>query len=89
MSHLPGVDCGENADVQRCSAAFEPGVSVLLQAVPGADETLVGWGGDPDCADGMVDMSQDRYCTAKFAATHIFSDDFEHGSPALWGVLSY
>ncbi len=52
----PGDECWQ----------FEKDTVVTLVPHPGSDSELVGWGGDPDCADGTVTMNSDRSCTATF-----------------------
>ncbi|MBI3449343.1 MAG: hypothetical protein HY049_10565 [Acidobacteria bacterium] len=57
-----GIVCGA-----ACAGPFAEGSSVILvpTADPGFD--FRGFGGDPDCADGVVTMTGDRSCTATFA----------------------
>ena len=60
-SSPPGIDCGAD-----CTESYASGAVVTLTAVPAADSTFAGWGGDGDCADGTVTMASARACTASF-----------------------
>lgn len=51
-----------------CSAQFPLGTVVTLHANPNAFSTFSGWSGDPDCADGVVTMSDSKTCVANFTA---------------------
>ncbi len=59
-----GIDCGAT-----CSAGFEPDTAVTLTASPYGGSTFSGWGGDPDCTDGVVTVAASRTCVATFTAT--------------------
>ncbi len=63
-SSPPGIECGAT-----CSAGFAPGTSVALTASPYADSVFSGWGGDPDCADGVVSVTASKTCVATFTST--------------------
>lgn len=67
-----------------CVAAVEDGSIVSLTAYPGLGSDFLGWGGDPDCADGELTMSAHRVCTATFSSTAIFVDGFESGDTSAW-----
>ncbi len=63
-----GIDCGAT-----CGADFANGTEVTLTAVAAAgdaeapgDSVFTGWGGDADCADGVVRAWADVSCTATF-----------------------
>ncbi|MBI4229174.1 MAG: beta-propeller fold lactonase family protein, partial [Deltaproteobacteria bacterium] len=58
-----GIDCG--SDCALVSGA--EGIEVTLAATPDQDSNFVGWGGDPDCADGVVTMMGTKVCIATFA----------------------
>ena len=58
-----GVNCGST-----CNAGFDVGevVSLYASADHASNTTFDRWGGDPDCADGLVTMTDNRYCVAHF-----------------------
>jgi hypothetical protein len=49
LSSPAGIICGD-----VCTATFEQGAEVVLTAVPGADSSLDGWGGDCAGINGLV-----------------------------------
>jgi hypothetical protein len=59
-----GVDCGP-----QCSAIYASGEVVSLVADPAPGFGFVSFGGDADCADGSVTMSQDVVCEAGFTVS--------------------
>lgn len=56
-----GIACGSDCDT---FAAL--GDSIELGVVPAPGSAFAGWGGDPDCLDGMVSMRTTRTCVATF-----------------------
>ncbi|MDZ4384019.1 MAG: SBBP repeat-containing protein, partial [Nitrospirota bacterium] len=64
---LGGIICGND-----CTETYPAGTLVTLQAIPGdggntgIEFEFAGWGGDPDCEDGVVLMDADKTCTAEF-----------------------
>lgn len=56
-----GLDCG-----LACTAAFTAFANVTLIATPDPGSEFLGFGGDPDCEDGVVSMDADKTCTATF-----------------------
>ena len=62
------IECGH-----VCGAHYAAGTSVTLTAVSDPGFTFEGYGGDADCADGVVTLSSDTSCTALFGAG--FTDD--------------
>lgn len=56
-----GIDCGAD-----CEADYDHGTVVTLSATPDAGSVFVGWGGAPDCFDGVLDVTGDRGCIATF-----------------------
>jgi hypothetical protein len=54
-------DCEENYYEQQ---------SPVLIAVPGETSLFGGWSGDEDCNDNVVNMTENRTCTAQFIATN-------------------
>jgi len=71
-----GIDCGVD-----CAETLPAGTQVSLQAVPDAGSGPVVWGGDPDCADGVVTLSADRACTATFSLAVTCSGVWTSGGP--------
>ena len=58
------IDCGGG---MACTARFPAGTSVRLTPTPDAGSEF-SWGSDSDadCADGVVEMSADRFCEVRF-----------------------
>ena len=46
---------------------------IVLLALPEQGSRFAGWTGDADCLDGVVDMSENRNCTARFMKSNIAS----------------
>lgn len=63
-----GLDCAiaAGASAGQCSAEYGRGTVVTPTATAAADSILVGWAGDPQCADGSVVMNGDKHCVAIF-----------------------
>jgi hypothetical protein len=61
-SNPVGIDCGGD-----CNENYTPGTVVTLTAVRDASSFFAGFGGDPDCLDGVVTMDSDKNCTATFS----------------------
>ncbi len=80
-SSPPGINCGP-----VCNALFPTGTGVSLLQTAFAGSTFTGWGGDADCSDGHVTMSNDVNCTAIFELDTmiIFVDGFESGDHSAW-----
>src|SRR3990170_4089492 len=58
-----GIDCGND-----CRQVYPAdGITITLTATPNPDSNFVGWGGDPDCTDGVVLMDTNKTCIATFA----------------------
>jgi len=60
-SRPSGIDCGTD-----CSAMFPQFSPIRLEAEPDANSIFVGWAGDDDCGDGLLDGSVDADCIALF-----------------------
>ncbi len=60
-----------------CTEVYPVGTEVRLSANPSPGSVFTGWGGDPDCLDGMVTMNSDKACTASFGLLS--------SGPDLWG----
>ena len=58
-----GIACGAD-----CTESYGDGTGVVLNAVAASDSTFGGWGGDADCADGVVTLTAARMCVATFTA---------------------
>lgn len=56
-----GIDCGTT-----CLSRFPAGTVVRLTPVAGANSVFLGWLGDAACATGVVDMSTEHRCVARF-----------------------
>jgi hypothetical protein len=56
-----------------CGVRFAAGTGLTLSAAGTAGSTFVRWTGDSDCANGVVTLSANRSCTAKFGVA--FTDD--------------
>ena len=56
-----GIACGGD-----CDEIYPQGTAVTLTPTPDPDSMFVGWTGDVDCADGVVDMAAATSCTATF-----------------------
>jgi len=61
VSSPGGISCGT-----RCRAAYDFGTQVRLHADADRHSSFVGWGGDPDCVDGLVTLDADKTCRASF-----------------------
>lgn len=58
----PGIDCGVD-----CTEDYLFGTVVTLTATPDADSDFIAFTGDPDCADGLVNVDAAKTCDAEFA----------------------
>ncbi len=56
-----GIECGP-----ICSFEFDYNEDVTLLEIEAVGSDFGGWGGDPDCADGVVSMITVQNCTATF-----------------------
>jgi streptogramin lyase len=66
VSAPAGITCGGD-----CAELYFGGTDVLLAAIPAAGSTFVGWGGPPDCLDGIVTVTAPLTCTAEFALLQV------------------
>jgi hypothetical protein len=57
-----GIACGG-----QCTQAFAQNSVITLIATAGAGSAFSGWGGDSDCADGVVSLSSAKTCSALFS----------------------
>jgi choline dehydrogenase-like flavoprotein len=63
-SDPPGIDCGSD-----CSELYPSGTQVRLIAAPGPGFGNGSFGGDADCADGIVTLTRSFTCTLSFVPT--------------------
>ena len=56
-----GINCGND-----CEEEYEENEKITLTAKPSVDSEFEGWFGDSDCKDGIVFMTSDINCTARF-----------------------
>ncbi|MEP7365790.1 MAG: hypothetical protein ABI972_21255, partial [Acidobacteriota bacterium] len=100
ITALKGLDCPQAA----CSDQAGVVAVVQLTAVAPRGSVFVGWDGSPDCLDGMVTMTSNIRCQAKFSTDILLvdgSDDgqlsreygsvlnaLNEGEPDLWKVAS-
>lgn len=62
ISSLDGwINCGAD-----CGEAYGEGTEVTLRANADGGSLFTGWGGDPDCSDGIITMNENKNCTATF-----------------------
>ena len=69
-----------------CSWDYDEDSAVTLVASAESGSLFAGWGGDPDCEDGIVQLSAERFCEARFEPVGglIFWGDFEIGDASRW-----
>ncbi|MBI4904632.1 MAG: hypothetical protein HY820_13405 [Acidobacteria bacterium] len=60
-SNPPGINCGND-----CTENYPPSLVVQMTAVTGPNTRFTGWGGHPDCGDGIVQMNLAQTCVATF-----------------------
>jgi subtilase family serine protease len=56
-----GISCGA-----ACSKTFPPGTEVTLTTAPAVNSFFFGWSGDTGCSDGLVTMTANKVCIARF-----------------------
>lgn len=76
-----GELCIDTCDVHP----LPTGAQVRLTPFPFNGSALSHYGGDPDCADGVITVTEDKSCTAVFDLGGVFADGFESGDLASWG----
>ena len=64
VTSLPaGIDCGGD-----CREGYGDGTEVVLTATAAPGSTFMGFSGNPDCTDGVVDDDATRNCVATFVS---------------------
>ena len=63
LSDPGGIFCGED-----CDQTFLLNTRVELSAIADPGSIFTGWSGDPDCADGLLNGTEDTDCIANFDA---------------------
>ena len=81
MSQPAGISCGD-----QCTADYESGTTVLLAATPADDSSFLGWEGD--CNNGQVVMDDHKSCTAAFTLVPIYTLDVSKNGPGSGTVSS-
>ncbi|MGE5307329.1 MAG: InlB B-repeat-containing protein [Alphaproteobacteria bacterium] len=61
VSKPSGINCGT-----QCSASFQSGTAITLQAILAPGSIFTGWSGDADCSDGSLTMKAAKSCAATF-----------------------
>ncbi|MDJ0654881.1 MAG: metallophosphoesterase [Xanthomonadales bacterium] len=69
-SSSDGLDCA----LPSCSQSYPVGTQVQLEAIPLRGSIFEGWDGDPDCVDGMVTLTDNVQCSARFTAKVLLVD---------------
>ena len=65
-----GIRCGT-----MCHGTFLTGTGVSLSPAPAASSFFAGWSGDAGCSAGVVLMSSDKTCTARFEPLPVAGND--------------
>lgn len=55
---------------KQCDYRFNQGEAVTLTPTAGPNSVFMGWGGDPDCADGEITVTNNKQCWAYFSLLH-------------------
>ncbi|MDY6992036.1 MAG: Calx-beta domain-containing protein, partial [Pseudomonadota bacterium] len=55
---------------KQCDYGFNQGEAVTLTPTAGPNSVFMGWGGDPDCADGEITVTSNKQCWAYFSLLH-------------------
>ena len=64
VTSLPaGINCPDD-----CNEMFPENTEISLSQSAGQGALFLGWDGDDDCSDGVVRMTGERMCVAKFEA---------------------
>lgn len=58
------IDCSSTAN--DCQANYNQHQQIVLIAISETRSVFSGWSGDDDCSDGVVGMTENRNCTARF-----------------------
>ncbi len=80
------IDAFDHSCPTDCTFEYVDGEEITLLPTPATGSTFTGFGGDPDCEDGLVTLNSNTICTATFelGGDTIFNDGFEAGDTSAW-----
>lgn len=60
-SSVAGISCGAD-----CTQSYTSGTALTLTPTPAPGSVFISFSGDSDCSDGMLNVTDNRSCTANF-----------------------